>query len=308
MVALKNKGSLMVLVAGTAWGLSGVSGQYLMTHGVNLNLLTSLRLIIAGSILGLFTLIKQREKIRTLLSDKKGVKQLIFFSLAGLLMNQFTYMNAIKYTNAGTATVLQYMSPVLILVAVSVVEKSLPSVAEALSIILAVLGTVIIATHGHLGSLAITPKGLFWGVLSAISAALYVLLPGPIVDKWGSMPVISLAMLFSGILFTLFTQPWQYDLPLTTGNGIALVGLVLVGTIIAYTLFVEGASIVGPVKGSLIAAVEPIASVFFSIILLSETFYSMDILGMLLIMVAVLLISLRDFVFLKKQEHLKEMG
>lgn len=123
MVALKNKGSLMVLVAGTAWGLSGVSGQYLMTHGVNLNLLTSLRLIIAGSILGLFTLIKQREKIRTLLSDKKGVKQLIFFSLAGLLMNQFTYMNAIKYTNAGTATVLQYMSPVLILVAVSVVEK-----------------------------------------------------------------------------------------------------------------------------------------------------------------------------------------
>ncbi|MFL4356026.1 DMT family transporter [Streptococcus uberis] len=298
----------MVLVAGTAWGLSGVSGQYLMTHGVNLNLLTSLRLIIAGSILGLFTLIKQREKIRTLLSDKKGVKQLIFFSLAGLLMNQFTYMNAIKYTNAGTATVLQYMSPVLILVAVSVVEKRLPSVAEALSIILAVLGTVIIATHGHLGSLAITPKGLFWGVLSAISAALYVLLPGPIVDKWGSMPVISLAMLFSGILFTLFTQPWQYDLPLTTGNGIALVGLVLVGTIIAYTLFVEGARIVGPVKGSLIAAVEPIASVFFSIILLSETFYSMDILGMLLIMVAVLLISLRDFVFLKKQEHLKEMG
>lgn len=305
---MKNKGSLMVLVAGTAWGLSGVSGQYLMTHGVNLNLLTSLRLIIAGSILGLFTLIKQREKIRTLLSDKKGVRQLIFFSLAGLLMNQFTYMNAIKYTNAGTATVLQYMSPVLILVAVSVVEKRLPSVAEALSIILAVLGTVIIATHGHLGSLAITPKGLFWGVLSAISAALYVLLPGPIVDKWGSMPVISLAMLFSGILFTLFTQPWQYDLPLTTGNGIALVGLVLVGTIIAYTLFVEGASIVGPVNGSLIAAVEPIASVFFSIILLSETFYSMDILGMLLIMVAVLLISLRDFVFLKKQEHLKEMG
>lgn len=305
---MKNKGSLMVLVAGTAWGLSGVSGQYLMTHGVNLNLLTSLRLIIAGSILGLFTLIKQREKIRTLLSDKKGVKQLIFFSLAGLLMNQFTYMNAIKYTNAGTATVLQYMSPVLILVAVSVVEKRLPSVAESLSIILAVLGTVIIATHGHLGSLAITPKGLFWGVLSAISAALYVLLPGPIVDKWGSMPVISLAMLFSGILFTFFTQPWQYDLPLTTGNGIALAGLVLVGTIIAYTLFVEGASIVGPVKGSLIAAVEPIASVFFSIILLSETFYSMDILGMLLIMVSVLLISLRDFVFLKKQEHLKEMG
>ena len=31
------KGSLMVLVAGIAWGFSGVSGQYLMAHGVNVN-------------------------------------------------------------------------------------------------------------------------------------------------------------------------------------------------------------------------------------------------------------------------------
>lgn len=45
------KGSLMILVAGIAWGFSGVSGQYLMTHGINVNLLTSLRLIIAGILL-----------------------------------------------------------------------------------------------------------------------------------------------------------------------------------------------------------------------------------------------------------------
>ena len=38
------KGSLMVITAGIAWGISGVSGQYLMAHGVNVNLLTSLRL------------------------------------------------------------------------------------------------------------------------------------------------------------------------------------------------------------------------------------------------------------------------
>lgn len=41
----------MILVAGIAWGFSGVSGQYLMTHGINVNLLTSLRLIIAGILL-----------------------------------------------------------------------------------------------------------------------------------------------------------------------------------------------------------------------------------------------------------------
>ena len=42
------KGSLMVITAGIAWGVSGVSGQDLMAHGVNVNLLTSLRLILGG--------------------------------------------------------------------------------------------------------------------------------------------------------------------------------------------------------------------------------------------------------------------
>ena len=45
------KGSLMVITAGIAWGVSGVSGQYLMAHGVNVNLLTSLRLLLSGILL-----------------------------------------------------------------------------------------------------------------------------------------------------------------------------------------------------------------------------------------------------------------
>ena len=36
------KGSLIVITAGIAWGFSGVSGQYLMAHGVNVNLLLKL--------------------------------------------------------------------------------------------------------------------------------------------------------------------------------------------------------------------------------------------------------------------------
>lgn len=44
----KEKGTMMTLAAGLAWGISGISGQYLMSHGVHVNLLTSLRLLITG--------------------------------------------------------------------------------------------------------------------------------------------------------------------------------------------------------------------------------------------------------------------
>ena len=42
------KGTLMTLIAGIAWGLSGVSGQYLMVHGFSAIELTNLRLLFSG--------------------------------------------------------------------------------------------------------------------------------------------------------------------------------------------------------------------------------------------------------------------
>ena len=50
------KGTLFTVVAGIAWGLSGTSGQYLMTHGISALVLTNLRLIIAGLALVFFNL------------------------------------------------------------------------------------------------------------------------------------------------------------------------------------------------------------------------------------------------------------
>ena len=65
------KGSLMVITAGIAWGVSGVSGQYLMAHGVNVNLLTSLRLILAGTLLTASVFFRQRDKVVQAIKDRK---------------------------------------------------------------------------------------------------------------------------------------------------------------------------------------------------------------------------------------------
>ena len=40
------RGTFYTLVAGTAWGLSGTSGQYLMAHGFSALSLTNVRLLI----------------------------------------------------------------------------------------------------------------------------------------------------------------------------------------------------------------------------------------------------------------------
>ena len=79
------KGSLMVLTAGIAWGFSGVSGQYLMAHGVNVNLLTSLRLLLSGILLTASVFFRQRDKLVQAIKDRKTLVSIALFALFGLV-------------------------------------------------------------------------------------------------------------------------------------------------------------------------------------------------------------------------------
>lgn len=297
------KGTIMVLMAGIAWGISGISGQYLMAHGMNINLLTSVRLIVPGLLLTAMAVISQPQHFFRAIKQPKVLGGIAVFAIIGLLMNQYAYLMAIHYTNAGTATVLQYVAPIIILAYVSLKNKQLPTLSEFFAILFAILGTFVIATHGHFDGLAMTPRGFFWGLFSAVTYSFYIILPAKLIREYGSFTVIGLGMLMGGVVFPIVTRSWQYKLVLNPGNLLGLFGIIIVGTVFAYSLFLMGTCIIGPVKGSLLAAIEPVSSVFFSVTVMHEIFYPMDFLGMIFIIAAVILISLRDLVVVNKQIH-----
>lgn len=301
----KEKGTMMTLAAGLAWGISGISGQYLMSHGLHVNLLTSLRLLITGIFLLSLARSKQKEHLVAAWKQPKFLKQVLLFSIFGLVLNQYAFLRAIHLTNAGTATVLQYMAPILILSIVCILNRQRPTSFEIIAIAMAILGTYMIATHGKLGSLAITPKGLMWGLGSAITYSIYILLPVKLIHEWGSTIVIGSGMFIGGILFSLVTKAWQYPLQINVMSILAYIGIIGIGTIFAYTFFLKGVSIVGAVKGSLLASVEPVSSVFLTVLVLGEIFYPIDLLGMLFIFLAVTLISYKDLIALKKMKRVK---
>ncbi|HEN0918438.1 TPA: EamA family transporter [Streptococcus agalactiae] len=301
----KEKGTMKTLAAGLAWGISGISGQYLMSHGVHVNLLTSLRLLITGIFLLSLARSKQKEHLVAAWKQPKFLKQVLLFSIFGLVLNQYAFLRAIHLTNAGTATVLQYMAPILILSIVCILNRQRPTSFEIIAIAMAILGTYMIATHGKLGSLAITPKGLMWGLGSAITYSIYILLPVKLIHEWGSTIVIGSGMFIGGILFSLVTKAWQYPLQINVMSILAYIGIIGIGTIFAYTFFLKGVSIVGAVKGSLLASVEPVSSVFLTVLVLGEIFYPIDLLGMLFIFLAVTLISYKDLIALKKMKRVR---
>ena len=293
------KGTLLTVVAGIAWGLSGTSGQYLMVHGISALVLTNLRLLIAGGILMLLAYATAKDKMLAFLKDRKSLLSLLIFALIGLFLNQFAYLTAIQETNAGTATVLQYVCPVGILIYSCIKDKVAPTLGEIISIILAIGGTFLIATHGQLDQLSMTPAGLFWGLFSALTYALYIILPIALIKKWGSSLVIGVGMVIAGLVALPFTGVLQTTIPTSLDFLLAFAGIILIGTVFAYTAFLKGASLIGPVKSSLLASIEPISAVFFAFLIMNEQFYPIDFLGMAMILFAVTLISLKDLLLEK---------
>ena len=298
------KGTLFTVIAGIAWGLSGTSGQYLMAHGISALVLTNIRLIVAGLLLVLLSYIKSKEQFLAFLRDKSSLFSLLLFSLFGLFLNQLAYLSAIQETNAGTATVLQYVCPVGILALTCIKDKVAPTIAEIISMILAIGGTFLIATHGQLDQLSMTPAGLFWGLFSALTYALYIILPIKLIQKWGSILVIGVGMTISGLVAVPFTGIIGASLPMSFDIFLAFAGIILIGTVFAYTAFLKGASMVGPVKSSLLASIEPISAVFFAFMIMGDIFYPVDFLGMAMILLAVTIISLKDLMLEKKHKSI----
>ena len=297
------KGRIYTLIGAIGWGLSGACGQYLMNDSaVSPIYLTALRMIIAGVFLTILAFFKQPEQFKTLISTPKEMFQILYFGIFGLMLCQLTYLIAIHDSNAGTATVLQYTCPILIVIYVSLKEKTVPTVMEFVAIVFALVGTFIIATHGNPFNLSLTPAGLFWGIISAFTYALYTLLPGKLIRQWGSLIVTGLGLLSGGILFYISSASWQYTIQWKPYTFIAFIGIIGIGTIFAYTLYLEGVSLIGPVQGSLLVSAEPISSVFFSIILLGEVFQGIDIVGIVLILIAVYLITMKEQL---QEKHMK---
>ena len=61
---------------------------------------------------------------------------------------------------------------------------------------------------------------------------------------------------------------------------------------------------IGPVKSSLLASIEPISAVFFAFMIMGDIFYTVDFLGMAMILLAVTIISLKDLMLEKKNRSI----
>lgn len=288
------RGACIAVIGGVFWGLAGVFGQYLFEYkGLNARWLVSVRLVLAGLLLLITVFLKQRDDMWRIWKKKKDVFCLILFAIFGMAGCQLTYYSSVELSNAGTATVLQYTAPAIIMLYVAVRAKKMPTLLEIGALVLALFGTFILATHGNIHSLAISKAALIWGLSSAVMMAVYNLLPIRLMKEYGTFCVIGWGMLIGGILMCLFTKPWHvvgtWDFQAVGAMAI----VVVVGTVLSFSFYMEGVRLIGASKASLLAAVEPVTATAATVLMMHVAFTLEDFLGIVCIVIAILILSIK---------------
>ncbi|KAF5076182.1 putative inner membrane transporter YicL [anaerobic digester metagenome] len=298
----KEAGILITLSGGICWGISGCFGQFLFVEkNITAEWLVAIRLIFAGALLIMMGFAIQKGKMLEVFKNKADTKQLLIFSLLGMLMCQYTYFAAIQHSNAGTATVLQFLNPLIILAVVCVKGRRLPSRVELWAIMAALLGTFLLSTRGDIYNMSLTGTALFFGLSSALGAALYSLLSGGLMRKYGVYVVVGYGMLFAGVIMVPFVRPWNYLILWDTGTILGVIGVVVIGTAVAFSLFLKGVSLVGPFMGSLLGSIEPVTAIVVSVLFLGSVFHPVELVGFILILGTVLGLSF----YSRKEENVR---
>ncbi len=286
------KGIILVIIGAMLWGISGTVAQYLFQDkGFSPEWLVVVRLLVSGVILLLYAYVKVKEEIWTIWMNKTTMFSLILFSIIGMLGVQYTYFAAIKYGNAATATILQYLSPVIVTCYLSIRSKKIPNSQEITAVILAMLGTFFIITKGNIHSISISKLALFWGVSSAFAAAFYTLQPRFLLNKWDSSIVVGWGMLIGGISFSFIHKPWEFTGHWSIIAILAIMFVILFGTLIAFYCYLESLKYIQPIEASVLSSVEPLSAAFLTVLWLHVPLGILQWLGTVCIIFTVVLLS-----------------
>ncbi|MCI1986832.1 MAG: EamA family transporter [Lactobacillus sp.] len=288
-------GLVMGTVAALLWGISGPASELLFAHQVQVSWLISSKMLIAGVVtMGLAWRLEGTAALLTPWRERRAASQLLVFILFGMIAMQYIYFKAVAVANAPTATILQFLSPIFVLAYVALQARQLPRRSDVLIIALAMFGTLLVVTKGQLTQLAISPSALFWGLLAALAAAAYAILPAQLLETYSPLVITAWAQLLGGVVMTVVHPFWVGFPTLTVAQWGAYAFVVIGGTIAAYLLYLVSLQYVSVTAVSLLDAFEPLGATVTAVLFFGFHLGLFEIIGGGLIIVTVLLMSITE--------------
>lgn len=276
------------LIGASLWGLSGNAAQALFReYRFPVDGLVAARMIVSGVVLIMV--------IRPGVPSRPWTK-LVALAVIGYAGSQFFYLLAIQYSNAPTATLLQFLFLPMVACYEAATGWFRWSNRWTVTIILAMIGTLFLVTGESLRVL-ITPLGFAAGLLAALCGAYYTLGSKQYVREKGSWWVTSFGFTIGGLVALPFgvSSLWNYQLPMSSTDSLRfwflLLFVIFFGTLLAFGLYVSGLKHLSATETGVASSLEPIVSALAAFAFLGVVLAPTQYLGGALIVLAVVLVA-----------------
>ncbi len=282
------RGYACIIASAVIFGCMPLLSKYIYADGVNSITLVLLRSALSLPILVVLALIRH-ERIRLPIKDAASVMAV---GIVGCALTPLLLLSSYNYISGGTATVLHFVYPAVVLVLELILVRSRVKYGSVIGILLCIGGIALFYDPSE----AISLTGSALALLSGVSNAVYIVL----LSRLGSRGAGEYTFAFyaslsaSAMLLVVCLASNSLALPTTIGGWLLCVLFSLLINVGALVLFQVGTFIIGGQKASILSTFEPITSLGVDYFAFGINAGTLSVVGSALIISASVLIAVLD--------------
>jgi drug/metabolite transporter (DMT)-like permease len=277
-VSRRFRGTVLALVSAASFGVMPVLTKVVYDDGAALSGVLSVRFSVAAVVLLL--LARARDELLP-----RGRQLLVLFLLGavGYVLESYCYFAALTRISAGLTALLLYLYPALVVLLAAAVTRVRPSPTAAVCVVVATAGTAL--TIGPVSGGQWT--GVLLGLAAALSYSVYIVVSSGQVAGVGPFATSAVVMGGAAVVYDVAAVSTGAQLPSAGPAWLALIGVALIGTVVAVSAFFAALELLGPADTAVLSTFEPVVSVAVAAVALGEDLSALQLLGGALVLGAV---------------------
>lgn len=293
-------GIILIAISAASFGTLAIFGRFAYNDGMDIYTVLFLRFGISASFMTVILLLRKEH-----FPHGRILAQLVGMGALGYVGQSFLYLTAIKYASAGLVALLLYLYPFFVAVLSMIFLRETITRTKIIVLVMALFGAAL--TVGPV-------SGQLIGALMAIAAALiysiYIIVGTGVMKHVTAVQSSTIIFASAGTVYGLLTFANGAHFPASNSGWLAMLGIIIVSTIIPVVTFLAGLERVGPTNAAMLSTLEPVVTVLLAAWLFGDKLLPIVMFGGGLILVAVILLTRAELskdtdnqIALKASEH-----
>lgn len=283
----KVKGYILGVIAAASYGTNPLFALPLYADGMNPDSVLFLRYLAAIPVVALIMAIRGR-------SFKVSLRQFGILAVMGLLMavSSLSLFMSYTYMDAGIASTLLFVYPVMVAVIMAGVYKERISKVTIACIAVVLIGISMLGRGEEGASLSLV--GVMIVMVSSLSYAIYIVgINKSSLDKVPTLTVTFWVLVFGAAVFAARLMLPSVPLTMPSGDGNqwllwgCVAGLAILPTAVSFLCTTGAVQYIGSTPTAILGALEPVTAVVIGIFVFGESLSMLDVVGIILIISAV---------------------